>query len=387
VEIITYSLRDDQKRSDQFYEVLAIFTDELLARAERSLGSKVKDFQAFIRQTRREEVRTAPEYTFELLTLGVLWRVYGTEAVGLAETPLRVLNGLVRLRERVVWLKPPVDLLRGLLGALFLDAKYFHPKNGVAPSLVNLDKFLQWMAATGDFRDELKRLKQWRDFLASQVHGVLVEDLEAILAFARWFENRSLEVLGRYTPNVEQFLTETHPGYRFREDAFFCGRRRVEYHMNMVGTEIMNRAFQPQFAQTRRKVVLLPPCMKAKMNEGCEAVETPYGELCQACTPSCRVHQVTKLGEKKGFAVFVLPHELSVFSGGKMKVNNGNEVGVVGISCPLTNVTGGWETKDLGIPAQGVLLDYCGCSWHWDLDQGISTDINLKRLQQVIDGR
>lgn len=58
--------------------------------------------------------------------------------------------------------------------------------------------------------------------------------------------------------------------------------------------------------------------------------------------------------------------------------------GIVGVSCPLTNVTGGWETRALGIPAQAVLLDYCGCSWHWRPGEGIMTDINLRQLLRTV---
>jgi hypothetical protein len=58
-------------------------------------------------------------------------------------------------------------------------------------------------------------------------------------------------------------------------------------------------------------------------------------------------------------------------------------VGVVGVSCALTNWSGGWDADALGIPAQGVLLDYVGCAYHWDA-AGIVTDMNLKKLLEVV---
>jgi hypothetical protein len=125
--------------------------------------------------------------------------------------------------------------------------------------------------------------------------------------------------------------------------------------------------------------------MKAKDEDTCLATDTPYGQLCAACTSSCRVHQATKLGEKHGFQVLVMPHELSVFSNNSLQPTSNHATGVVGVSCPLTNVTGGWETRALGIPAQGLPLDYCGCSWHWH-ETGIATDINFKQLLAVIGG-
>jgi hypothetical protein len=54
------------------------------------------------------------------------------------------------------------------------------------------------------------------------------------------------------------------------------------------------------------------------------------------------------------------------------------------VSCALTNWSGGWEAQSMGIPAQGVLLDYVGCSYHWD-KTGFPTDLNLHKLAEVLD--
>jgi hypothetical protein len=95
------------------------------------------------------------------------------------------------------------------------------------------------------------------------------------------------------------------------------------------------------------------------------------------------VHQVTKLGDKYGFAVFMLPDELAVFSAPTASPGGRDDMGIVGISCVLTNAAGGWKAHRLGIPAQGVPLDYCGCRWHWH-KEGIATDINLHQLLGVL---
>ena len=387
VEVITYSLRDGRKQSEQYYQDVAAFTDEVLAEAQGQAGAVVKAFQAYLQQTGREVPRSYAEYAFELLTLGVLWRVYAGEAIGLARAPQRFLVKLAQLRAQV-WrqqngfLKSVIDFWRGVLATLFLFRR--HSEKSPPPTLDSLDQLLNWLTAASDFKEEVKRLSVWRDFLADQNPSDVNEHLNTAIAFAAWFEARSQAVLGRYTPHVEQFLAKTHPGYRWREDVIFCGRQRVEYHLNMVGTEILNRAFREKFLKTDRKIVLLPPCMTAQPSNQCEARSTPFGSRCAGCTPGCRVHQVTKLGEKHGFEVLIMPHELSVFSNKQMQPTMDSAVGIVGVSCPLTNVTGGWETKDMGLPAQGVLLDYCGCPWHW-YREGIPTDINLYQLLRVLE--
>ena len=381
-EVITYSLRNGRQRSDAYYQDVAAFTDEVLAEAENRVRALVEAYQLYLQQTEREVPRSFAEYAFELLTLGVLWQIYAGRATDLAQASQGVLFSLTRLRQKYRALKPVLDPVRGVLANLFLARP--HPRTAPRPTLENLDQLLHWLAATGDFKEEVKRLRVWRDFLAGEPPTDVAQNLDTAISWASWFESHSQTALGCYTPHVEQFLNNTHPGYRWREDAIFCGRQRVEYHLNMVGTEILNRAFREQFLKTERKVLLVPPCMRAKPDHQCEAKTTPFGQRCAACEPSCRVHQVTKLGEKHGFEVLIMPHELSALSGGKMKSATHGQMGLIGVSCPLTNVTGGWETKDLGIPAQGILLDYCGCPWHWHRD-GITTDINFNQLLQVLD--
>lgn len=386
MNVITYSLRDGQRRSEEYYRDIAAFTDAVLAEAEDRAGALMGALQAYLHQTELEVPRSRPEYVLELLTLGVLWRVYAGDALGLSRMPQQMLTSLVRLRRQEGYLKPVADLLRGVLGSLFLFPDKGHSAGSSVPAPDHLDRLLDWLAAAGDFEQEVKRLRIWRNFFADQPPQELRESLATITSLAAWFEVRSQAVLGRYTPHVERFLADTHPGYRWREDAIFCGRRRVEYHLNMVGTEIMNRTFREAFLDTERKAVLVPPCMKGQPDERCQARPTPFGDRCASCTPGCRVHQLTKLGEKYGFEVLLMPHELSVFSTGAVKPVEGDAVGVVGVSCVLTNPSGGWETRDLNIPAQGVLLDYCGCRYHWHKD-GIPTDINVGQLLRVLDIR
>jgi hypothetical protein len=243
---------------------------------------------------------------------------------------------------------------------------------------------LGWLEAAGDFEEEVTHLTVWRDFLNSLPPEDATAGLSTVIAFAAWFERRSEAVFGRYTPNVERFLAETHPDHRWREDSIFCGRQQVEYHLNMIGTEILNRAFREKFLSTTQKVVLVPPCMRFQPEDKCKATPAALGARCAGCTPGCRVHQLTKLGEKHGFSVLMLPDDLRVYSGGTTHLNRENAAGIVGVSCVLTNAPGGWKARRLGITAQGVLLDYCGCAWHWH-KKGIPTDINIGQLLAVLD--
>jgi hypothetical protein len=383
--IITYSLLNGQKHSEQFYLDLAAFAAQVLAEGEDRVGKLVGQFQDFLEGTGREKLRPKEEYIYELLTLGVLWRVYGSAAAHLARGPQKLLAWLGHIRKANKLLQPLVDLSRGILASLFVPLARPNGEAVPAPTPNDLSRLIAWLDATGDFPQEVKRFQGWRDYFKSFGKKEVEEYLNEIIAYASWFEERSLSTLGAYTPQVGHFLAETHPHYRWREDRVFCGRQRIEYHLTMVGAEIMNQNVRQQFLDAGRKLVIVPPCMVHNLS-GCKAIPTPLGDKCQACTPGCRVNQITRLGEKHGFDVRIIPDDLAMYANGNEgESREEDKVGVIGVCCPLTVVSGHWQTRDLGVPAQGVLLDFCGCPWHWALDERVITDVNLNQLLRTLD--
>lgn len=369
MEIITYSLRAGEKNSDQYYRDVAIFTAEVLAESERLVGTLVNDFRGKL---------TREEHMLELLTLGTLWHIYSDDAAELGALPAAVLTKLAQWRQESKALKPTIDWARGVLATIFLEPED-DPMAGCF-CVEYLDKLLDWLAATGEFRQEVSHLQPWRDYFATLPPAQTADHLVTAIALAVWFESRSEEALGRYTEGVERFLTDEYPCHRWREDVIFTGRKRVEYHLNMVGAEIMNRAFRAEFVSRPRKLVLVPACMRARLSGECQAEPAGMGLRCTACEPKCHVHHLTKLGEKHGFGVRILPHESDFATGGGAPVA---DVSIVGVACVTNLVAGGWKAQSLGLPAQCVLLDYAGCRNHWD-EEGIPTEINISQLKRVL---
>ena len=174
---------------------------------------------------------------------------------------------------------------------------------------------------------------------------------------------------------------------RFRYDAELLTRSRLEYHLGLLGTEILNRVYRERFEAAEQKLVIVPPCLRTPP-EGmaCQAEQTWLGARCRNCQPTCRVNQLTRLGQQQGFLVYCIPDDelakVCVASGQA----GGSSLGVVGISCALTNWSAGWEAERLGLAAQGHLLDYAGCSQHWH-SQGVPTDTNLRQLRALLGQR
>lgn len=374
---ITYSLRAGERTAARYYDDVRSFADEVVALGAGLLP--VADaLSAWAEETGREARRSAEEHLVEVLTLGVLWRIYGERARHLSALPAAAMEGLYQLRQGNRRLKPAADALRGVGATLHLAAADGRTER--APDLDELDRLVRWAAATGDLENEALRLGLWRDFLRAHASGAPAV-LEEAVRFAGRFEERALAVLGRYTPEVERFRAETAPTHRFREDHVFCDRRRVEYHLGMIGAELLNRAYRAAFQATTKKAVLAPSCMRARP-QGCRAVPTGDGIRCTHCTPGCRVSALVRRGEREGFAVVVISHA-SEFASWTKNPALRNGVGMVGVACVLNLLGGGWQATAAGIPAQCVLLDACGCKNHWD-EAGVPTSIDHGELGRIL---
>lgn len=381
--VITYSLKEDGVNSDRYYQDIAAFADEILFEIEGLTRKHTENYTAYVKKKGNEAVCSHEEYGFELLVLGVLWQVYSGDAAELDTTPQQLLSQLVKMREQSGSFKPGIDFLRGILSTIFLSPNLNDNLLVFAANLENMDKLIDWLEATGEFKYEVKRLRKWYEYLMTLSPKEISEILTTAITLAVWFNVRSEEVLGHYTSNVERYLNELRPERYWHEDVIFCGRRRVEYHLNMVGAEIMNRAYREAFLKTGKKVVVLPACMRLLSESTCKADSGQDSFRCMRCVDNCHVNNLTKLGMEHGFDVVVIPHESSISAGRDNNSFLDKDAGVIGVACVLNLISGGWMLKDMDIPTQCVLLDYCGCHNHWS-KEGFPTSINVEQIKKIL---
>ena len=376
--IITYSLELENQNSDGYYHSVASFTDHWTPIAVDAMKEAISGFHAY-RQKNGVPVRSDAEYALELLALGVLLQ---RSRILTSDYPLwsiRLLSLLIRRQQRWPRLEPVIKNVRGLVQGVFIHDQRQDRKDQPDQDCV-LTGLINWLTIQGE-TSIMHRLAQWQDYLKAIDPAKRDVILSGCLSLSERFAQESNAALGKYTDGVQAFLEHTAPGHRWEYDSIFVSRTRTEYHLGMLATEVLNRAYRQRFLETRRKVVIVPPCMREQPDEDCKAIATPLGSRCQACKPGCRVHHVTKLGEKLGFDVFIIPDELRGF--GAEAKQSADSLGLVGVSCALTNWSGGWDAEALGVPAQGLLLDYVGCRYHWDRE-GISTDTNLAKLKEIL---
>ena len=385
-----YSLKSTNGSSNEYYQVIAAFADRWLEGAGVCLARPVGAFLATLGQE-----RTFAEAAFEMLALGVLLREHGAEALGFPLAPAWVLARLVEAQDFLPLpsIEQPVKAIRGFVHGLASsqdvpdDAVDELPFGEGAAAVV--ERLLGWLRAQGQ-NAQADRLEQWAGFLS----GLDKQAAEAILAccllLADDFAASSAAVLAPYTAQVEPFIAGIPDGGRWRYDSSLITRTQVEYHLGMLGTEILSRAYRQRFLAMPRKIVVVPDCLCARSRRvapedspDCQAERTALGGHCTGCTPGCRVNILTRLGERRGFEVSILPDEMRGM--GLTACSKLDGVGVVGVSCALTNWDAGWQVTGSGVPAQGVLLDYPGCKSHWS-EQGTPTDLNLSRVVETISG-
>lgn len=378
--MITYNLQKNDS-SDTFYLTLRKFSSELLDYIKPETQELLQNYTKFISGKNEEKLRSTEEYIIEILTLGMfLWR-YNGASQNTSSVLVQIMRLLYKLRTGNSHLKRLIDPVRGLISGAFLVPKIQISTTFNVNDPNSLKKLILWLEAAGEFNDEVKRIKNWEKFLQSLTHSMVVSYLEIIQKVFIEFKSRAHNVLGAYTDGVRSFLNNQYQSYRFREDELFCGKSEVEYHLNMVGSEVINWGFKNEFLSMKKRTVLLPGCMQAQ-GDRCAANHNGLDITCIGCTPNCNIHRITKLGENFNFSVFIIPHTSS-FTKWLKRFQNTEEYGVVAVACLLNIVVGGYQMRELNIPSQCVLLDYCGCKKHWH-PKGIVTVLNEHRLLKVL---
>jgi hypothetical protein len=379
---LVYDLRLTNGRSDCFYGDVARFSDQLLAQIELHAGAAIDGYSRHLQIEMREPPRSRGEYGIEFLMLGLVLRQYAGAAQITQGWILKLTRGLFRLRGKSGWMKAVTDRLRAVVTGFFLVPKIGRVAKPDWRPLRGLPSLIEWLRATGEFEQETARLDNWRSYLGTLPEAESKRWMEASLELFDWFQAEAEKALGSYTRGVPRFLLGEHRRRGWREDQILCGKEPVEYHLNMVAFEIMNRGLREEFEQTHRKAVLVPACMRGARASTCRAHVNGTDIRCAACDPTCPVNQIRRRMKSQGVEVFLVPHSTG-FSRWLERWQREPDCGVAAVACILNIMTGGYEMRARGIASQCLLLDYPGCQKHWRRE-GLATALNEERLVHVV---
>lgn len=377
---VTYSLVNYQKDSGSFYRELGAFTDSILNDLDPEVAGFVGDFCDFVKGNKTELLRTRNEYLVEFLMIGLYWNNYSGNASVTGSFSKSLLGKLYKQRKRFPKYKAEIDKVRGILAYILLGKN----KRILSASfnLTGFTSLLSWMSACGEFNEEVIRLRNWVAFLKTTSEYYTGRLIETSVLFAERFSVKGIESFSKYLPNLNYFHHNTLPSYKYREDYFFASRRENEYFLNMFAAEVLNRGLKKGFMETKKKVLLLPTCMRKEPAGGCKAKSDGKELVCASCSGECNIGKVASEMKKQGITSYLIPHS-SEFSKFLVKWKDCPDTSLIGVACVLNLITGGYEMKRLGISSQCVFLDYCGCKKHWDKD-GIATSLNISQLKNIV---
>ena len=393
---LVYDLRNEGGNSNVFYAQTAKFAEEMVARIDDRARPILDGYCQQLRVRSEEAPCSRGEYVIEFLTLGMVLRRYATAARTTSWWVVTLAQGLILLRRHIPFLKTPADWLRAVLSHHFLlpplqRVRQCEPltrsdvgQPGAGLPLDRLSQLIRWLSATGEYEQEALRLKNWRNFLATLTPENARHCMNAAVESFDDFASEAASRLGTFTEGVSRFLSGDYAHRGCREDQIFCGRPPVEYHLNMLAADLMNRGLQDAFERTTRKVVLVPACMRRTSAATCKARIHGVDMRCMACDPDCAVSRITQRMRKLGARVYLVPHS-SGFSRWLDRWESEPGVGVIAVACMLNILPGGYEMRSRRIASQCLPLDYPGCKKHWD-PKGLPTAVNENRLVQIIAG-
>lgn len=375
-----YQINDTQQHIESFYEDIAHTTDLILSGAKDNFRKSVKRYQSYIINFQLEKPRSFDEYLLEIIMIGILWLRYENEAINTPTSTTKFLYKLYLLRKYNPDIKSSIDKLRGRMISSIL---YPDNKTGKLEfTYVSFQRLVNWLNASGELFEETKRINGWLQYASSLEPDVLHDLLEETYRFAIWFEKVCKSKLGGYTINVSPFVEKAKSTYKNREDYGLATRKEIEYHMNMVAAEILNRALRDRFMAAKRKIVLLPTCMQIGEGKICRAIQEGTEKKCTGCNIQCNVGKASNELKKYGVDVYLIPHS-SNFSKTLQRWQGVPDVALVGVACVLNLLLGGYEMIGLDIPSQCVYLNYCSCKKHWD-EKGIPTSVDIKQLFRIL---
>ncbi len=111
------------------------------------------------------------------------------------------------------------------------------------------------------------------------------------------------------------------------------------------------------------------------------AIKSENGYLCRNCCNKCKISELSKIGKKTNFEVYIFFHR-SDFK--DLKLNLYEDKGVIGVACVLNLIEGGLKLRELKANPQCLLLNYCGCSRHWS-KYGLITKFNINKLFNMLE--
>ncbi|MEF9991981.1 MAG: hypothetical protein RRZ84_05280 [Romboutsia sp.] len=347
---ITYSLTLDQDNSDEYYDKVKDISSIVKEKFLFGGNDYLNDFMQFIVSENLEILRSKEEYGLELLLIGVLFEEYIDNIRNLKFFTGEIFIILNKLREKYGKYQFIVNEAREKLATSILMRKKHINKD---ISMEDFILLIKWLEASGDFKEEIIRFKNWKLFLDNKGKYYANDMLIYCKILSSQFYDISKIHLGKYISCVNNHLEKCKESHKNNEDILYCGKGEIQYLFNMISGEILNGVYRYSFLLSKEKVAFLSSCI-GKINKDCLSIKY-----------------------KNGLELFALPHNINLNS------SDYENSGAINITCVVNIYSDELKFIRLKLIPQYLLLDNCGCNNHF-CRENIMTNINITKLNSIL---
>ena len=149
----------------------------------------------------------------------------------------------------------------------------------------------------------------------------------------------------------------------------------------MMAVGVLNRLHREAFQKTTKRVIVLPDCLKNYGEWTCCKADTGIATECTQCNSDCLVFESVEQFADDHTSLVLEPEDLKRYL--KDTKKKSGTVGVVGVACALTLLSGFKHTLALQLPTQGIFLNYSSCAHHW-AEPAYNTNYSFKRMGYVL---
>ncbi len=188
--------------------------------------------------------------------------------------------------------------------------------------------------------------------------------------------------LAPYVTGVDLFLSNlTDESDRDADDLELRASKPGQYIRNMLTLAVLNRLYRPEFLKAKHRLVVLPECTKNYSPDMCCKLERKNHSECTQCQPDCLVCKVEEMVYGNRIDLILEPDDIEKTAATYRKKKG--TVGIVGVACVLTLISGFKATLKEKHPTQGLFLDYSSCQKHWS-EIPYNTRFSLKQLGTIL---
>ena len=179
---------------------------------------------------------------------------------------------------------------------------------------------------------------------------------------------------------IDSFLEKVNKESQKRDSHELRQTEKEKYLLELVCFKIYDELNREAFNRAKDTVLIIPDCLSIHETP-CQKVDSKRGDVCKGCLDDCQANQIRKLAAsyriKSVFSKRKLEEQIEYYGG------KSGSLGVVGIACVMMLAGGMRTAAEVGVPARGVLLNYCGCD-HWN-DKPFASDFDMAWLEAILE--